>query len=543
MAHLNRILWLLCRLNGRAVAGDRAGAAGLVLFFLSSALTLPFLAGGAFLAVLGQSAERARELTHLLLSGVYASWMVLPLLGYRFSEALDPTRLLAYPVAPWTFVAAAVLGGLLDVSAILLLPVVVGVALAHGGGVWGVLPATFLAFLLVLNTIVTSRFAALVLRHLVAGRRLMDVLVVVVPVGLLLILWGGQILVGAAEAGLLAVDSPLDIPLSRFTSFFPPGLAAEALTALRRGDDPSALYWTSVLVMVTLIVGTAGTLVATRMVTGAYPGGRPSAAPRRPRSWRPSLYPLLRRVMPDQGVAALVVKDLALFLREPQYRLVVVLYLVMFSILVAGAAFVPGEPGLLHFVALMVVSSAVFFGGFWFNVLAVERRGLAVMMAAPVDGLGLLVAKSLALMIMVAPCVGLVMTAQVLLLGTPPVVVLVEALATCLLTLTLAGVGNVVSVLCPVALPEGGVAQRRPPGFGRIMALSILTSLALSSALLLAVPAASVAGLAAMAGPVFLAALLPAVLLYGVGVWALFTVLAGRLLERRRERLVAEVVE
>jgi len=541
------------------VLGQAGGMFGLCLFFASVLLGVIPTMAGLTVFVLGLPPEQGRELVHVALAFFYGSWLTLPLLGYRVNEGADVSRLFIFPVSRFTLFFSSYLSSLLDPSGLLLLPPLATLALLHGGGPWGVIAPLLVVAVFLLHTVATGQFILFALRHLLQHRRFWDFVIMAVPLFLIFSIWGGQAFFMAADTGELTVGSLLEIPFSSVLGYFPPGIAAEALLNLRAGNLVDAAYWMFTLVFMTAVSIVVFAFISNRILMGHY-----DASVRRARIRQSSGDPswlsthLNWRGLKCGPVLAQAIKEAKLVIREPQCRMIFGMYFTLLA-LTSIICFVVPEVAdkmrlLLHGI---LFGSVFFFSGLFFNTVAIERTGLKLNLTMPVTPIEIFAGKNLGTGGLVALCfivasvfVGIVAgegSRMPLFAVWPDLgarILMLERFLFFVLIIILSGLGNMLSVLCPLPLPSGGLAQRKPLGIGKVFLMSVGTFAALSMGGCLATP---VMGLLVFVtvfpSPLIAGMLAPAGILYVAGIWALSTVAAGRILEWRRAQLLTEILD
>lgn len=559
MDWLNQILWLKCRLSWRAHQVSPTSTFGTFLLFVFSFLPMVAAAGvlAAFIVILHPCP--ADELTHVSLSLMYVLWITSPIVGYRISEFFDVTRLLVYPVTPCTLFTGMVLSSFLDPPSFLVYPVLAGLLAAITPSL-AALPFTFaVVALFVVQTFAVGQLALFLLVHLLNVRRVSELVLIVVPIVLLLSLSGLE---------LFAIfGSPMDrwtwdLPPSTYTSFFPPGVAANALIAIRDGDLSSALYNGLMLVLVcalTLIV--SGRLVdrvlrgfvsfepvpirARRLSAGGESRPPAETGQRSPDRGQGCVAGEQERVPSGRQLLGLWVKELKITLREPQVRMVIGFFLgtVMFFV-IKGAVFHQADdldgtlPSLLALSIFMMV--AVFL-----NSLALQREGLKLLFTAPLAPVVLLIGDNLAHWVIATSLSLLTVFPVGWAFQVPATECLGCFIASQLALVLLLGVGNVASATLPCRLPAKGIQPRHETTAGQQF-LIVFTGGLLCSLSLMVVLVLSFVVFSFPVGDsreAFAALSLPVALCVILGLYAVSTALAAWIMSVRRERLLVEICD
>ena len=529
--------------------GEKQSALGIVLFFGSMIFTMIPVAIGLALFAHSLPSSQRRELSNLALMGLYLSWILFPIFGYRINESFDGSKLLLYPISAFRIYLAGLLSSFFDLSSLLLIPPLLAVAVAHGTGPHGLLPPLFVALLFLLHTLSIGQFLLFLMRQLLRHRGFWDFMVVVVPIVSIVLLMFSQAIFAFFASGVNGVfdyESPLDIPFSRVIAFFPPGVAANALEALEQGNDGDAIYWVLLMLSITVLTFVIASHFCSKVLHGEYDDYL--TAKEKDKSKKVGwdfLFEVLRRGFSSRPIIpALVIKELQLITREPQYRMIIILDLIMLLAMIVFISIFSEREEIVLVFEFLFISSFFVFGGLYFNVLAVERSGLRLLLTAPVTAFTLLGTKSIALCLIVFGCNGFAIVLAGFLLRLSLGLIWVNLCFGLVLLLMIAGLGNIVSVLTPTPLPSGGVALRRPISFGRVFVMSLLISLAISLCFVLISPIVLALSLAyALDLNYFLMKLSLISLLYALGIWGLSTLLASDFFERKRELLLAEILD
>lgn len=552
MDRLNAILWLKCRLTMRGHQTSASSTVGTVLLLLFTLVSLmpAALVLTAFLWAL--SDEPALELTHMALTTMYVVWIGFPVMGFKINEFFDVTRLLPYPVPATHLFAAGMLSCLLDLSSFLIYPfllaVLAGMCATPGLALCGALVLALFA----LQTFAAGQLALFFLVHILNHRRVSELVLIALPLLLFLSVCGIEVhaLANWPAGGLQGM-----LPPSTFLAFLPPGIAANALGALRAGQPLWAAYHTAVLAAVTaLTILVAGGLTErllrqdgplealASLLARLVPSRR---ARRAERPARPSrLARLGERIFGNPQVFALASKELALLVREPQVRIALGFYVATTALMLfAGLSNAAGEQTtaimpLMSFSAVFILSTVLL------NSLALEREGLRFLLSAPVRPITLLVGNNLAQWGLVTLVSGgcLFAIAQAFRISTALCIGHLYLAQTVLWLLM--GFGNLSSVLVPYRLPAKGVHPKQAASGGHAFLVVVLGSMASSLSLFLASLALLSLFLPLVRLDLSLVAInLPLALGLVIGIYAACTGLAAWILDHRREPLLREVVD
>jgi ABC-2 type transport system permease protein len=500
------------------------------------ALVLGALVGGGGLVALASLRGQGHQATSVgivVFTMLALGWTVIPPLLFGADETLDPARLALLPLTRRQLMTGLLAASAVGVPAAVTALVLVGALIGLSGGPASVLVgllaiALELALCLSLSRAVTSALSGLLRSR--RGRDLSVVVGALLAVGVQVLNLTFQLLFRSADPD--AVLSGLTDRL-RWT---PPGLAATAIEDGREGR-----YGAALLALAVVAATVAGLLVWwQRTLARALTTADASSAVRKPSRRRGAAAARGRSVLSGRA-GAVAAKELRYAWRDPRRKTAWV------SALVVGAlvplASVAGGGGLHRGAVFAVCSMAMFAGLQSFNSIGLDGAATWVNLTTatlPGDLVADLAGKNLAVALVAVPALGVVGLVLAVLSGGWLLLPLALAAAGCLLGVAL-GVGNVLSVRAPYAVPERPTGAFATTGAGQGCAIGVVALLGTVSVLALMVPPAAVTlGLYAVSGR---AALLPVLVLapaYGAGVcWAGRRLAAGALLERMPEVLAA----
>lgn len=544
-ASLNHILWLKATLAGRM----RTSSSTTAFAALGSAMALGFMT--IFALVVGMlGLEAGADLARPILAGavgsLYLSWVVAPALGYRVNEGLDPSRLAHYPLPPSVLLLGVFLANFLEpvvLASFPLLGAVVLVGALLGGDPLLGAPA---AFLFLFHAMATSQLLLVVLLSLLRRRRGQDMLMIAVP----LVLISGVFLVeyqlydvfgGANGVQGFRIETAEKLRWVEYLALCsPPGLVVEAVLP----PGPHTVFGAGPAAGLLLAIAGLTVAIASRVSLWALEGGSATASAKAAGEDEggDQLYEWFRRFIPSDRVAARAAVECRLVCREPQYVLMSMVFMVLL-VLAAGWQAMGGleDADRLALGPAMGFSSLFIFSGALFNAFAVERGALRMAFTSPVDPLEYLVGKNLGtwVPVTVANLVGVTLVA--VLLGLDLWAYLAILTAGQIMLWILMGIGNVASCLAPQPLPVQGLQPAQSPSFsqiavtmavGMIGLFAVMTSGLVSFLLLFSVPASLPRGGACLFSLVVGFA-------FVAGAWALPTVCASLLLQRRKEHLIS----
>jgi ABC-2 type transport system permease protein len=507
----------------QSAGGSASAISQLALYLLAIpvAIVLASLLGaGTYRAVRAGSSLYATVSITAIFFGLWQTWTAVSLM-LNERGGFDLRRMLVYPLQPARVYALGMLASLVaDPFAILWMALLVGIevgaALARPGP-WLVLLAALLAAYAA-STVALVALLQELLARIARRRRWREAAVLAAIAG-----WLGIVLVSAGGVQTLRAVRPA-IGVIRWL-FHPAAFAAEGARRLLANDPLAAAAW----ILALLAAAAATTCLAYQLGLALARSGDGDAVadgPHRPAPWPSLLGPLLE-------------KEVLHLTRHPAARI----YLVVLPAIAALLGWkLPiqraGEYAeLLSALPLFGLAAYVHLAlqMFWANSLGWERGGARVLFLAPVTPDRLLRAKNVALAAYATVVFALAASAYSVMAGPPPAW---AAASAALLELGLApalyGLGNVVSVVLPRAAPIG--IQRT----GSLSPIAALAGMAITSGTLLA-----------FAVPAMLAVWSDTFWVIPVGfgfvgagaalAWRVTLPAVGRMLDRRREAVLAEV--
>ncbi len=461
MRPLFLLFQLSARLTRRTYLTSRGGLLVLALALLAG---LPFSARFAlglphFLETL---TEAHRELyLATLLAALFLGVALSPAAGAAALAGSGDSRLRLLPVKPWTLAGGLVLGSLADPMLLPTLPPLVAL-LSQG---------TLAVFLLMLCALATGQLLLRLTRVLFAKRRVREGLALACPLIAALILVLASRPPARAATGKLEPAAPAWQRIGATLPLAPPGLAARAIA--RRTLLPS----------VPLALWAAGLLGASAFLLSRRIERESDAQPLRGRAPRPLSF------LPAD-IGALLQKELAGFQREPFFRgglgkLGLTTALLVFAVLTP-----PDGPGdALGFLGTGLLAWA----GVWMAQLACNQLGPdftagALLLSFPIPRWRLLLAKNLALGLVLLPLIGGILLLYGLAARLPfSRTVLFMGLSS-LWAMTLLGLGNILSVLAPYPLIFRRGSESTDAGASQLLGLVQIFVAALALILVLQVP-------------------------------------------------------
>lgn len=528
MDRLIALVLLRFRLDLRAILGARERLLGLLLLLPTLALGS---AAASFFVFVGVRAV-ARTHPEWLLPVISAVttvvglfWAFSPVLaGVSFSDTHDMSRLLHFPVPLPTLVMSSLLANLLEPLVLAKLPPLLALSFALAGAS-SLLPLSLLGVLLgFVFTLAAAQVAGLFLLGLARNRRWQDrALFLGLGLGfaisllpLVLTSVGGRVL-------RVLLRFVLERDLFLFSPF---GWGVRAAGHAGRGEILHFVAFASASAGATLLLAGAAALLTRRIYRGELDLGHAGAAAQVSGA----------RMVFSGPLGALLEKDLRVMWREPRLKAMLftgllgpVLLLLVVS--QGGRRVTP--------MVLFMLASFLGVGTFGANAMALERRGLLLLVGFPFPRWQILVAKNLGAMLLRLP--GLLLLAVVSSFLAPPALVPAVVTASVVTMLCSCAADNFVSVLFPMPVAAAG---RTPyTGGGRGLGAAVLASLLLLGALALSAPFVFLTGLPWLLQQPWLALVtLPLALAGALSVYAMLVAGAARTFSRREPEFLEKAL-
>jgi ABC-2 type transport system permease protein len=395
----------------------RPQEAAVTIVFLVLALPLPFLlAFATTLAYNRLPAPWDAELLGVVLTLLWMTWLLVPILGASFNETPDLARLLLFPVRRRVLIEATFAGSIFDYSTLFSFPFLVAALFCWLGGSATII--TPLALLLAAaHLLVAGQLVETVLGGVARSRRMRDLATLLG--GLLGIgVWWLQVssdgfaraMRDLASRAMEARVYPLEV-----LQWTPPGACARAIERASGGETGSAVLWLSgaalTLAGLTWLWWMALDRVTTR---GEFAlAGRSRARKAHDTHARTEARARARYFKPT--VLAMAATDLRLMWRSPQRRLQMLqgaLMPLFFGALSFGRSRPPDA--LIAMVPTIFVS---LLGTYAFqNVIAQDGKGVATIFLSPLDRSDMFRGKVLAFSVVAAVPLAIICTIAAVLL-------------------------------------------------------------------------------------------------------------------------------
>jgi len=521
------LVLLRFRLDLRALMGAKERLLGVVL--LVPMLALGSAAASFFVfvgirAVSNSHPEWLLSVVSVVGTFIGLLWAFSPLLaGVSFSDTHDMSRLLHFPVPLPVLVGSSLLANLLEPLVLAKLPPLVAFALALSGPSLR-FPFSLLGVLLTFAfTLAASQVTGLFLLGLVRNRRWQDrALFVGLGVGFALSLL--PLLLTTLGSRVLRVLLSWVLDRDAF-AVSPFGWGLRAAVHGGRGElvPFAAFAGASAASTVTLVI------VAAFLTRRIYRGELDLSSSRGAGGGR-------SRMVFAGPVGTLLEKDLRVMWRDPRLK----------ALLFTG---VLGPALLFLFVsqggrrvtpfALFMLATFLGLGTFGANAMALERRGLLLLVAFPFPRWEMLVAKNVGAMLLRVP--GVLLLGLVCLFLAPPALVPAVITAAVVTLLLCCGADNFVSVLFPIPVPAAG---RTPyAGGGRGLGAAVIATLLLLGALVVAAPFVFLSALPWLLDAPWLSFFaLPLAFAGAVSLYAMLVAGAARIFSRREPEFLEKAL-
>lgn len=556
--HIRALLWLRWKLTLRGYTRSTRQIVGFIF-------TVIFLLGLAVVFSVGTAAgyllldrQDAAQLLFIVLAGVWVAWAAFPLMQYTLNEGLDVTKLQIYPLTRGEQMVSLLLATLLDVSAIVLVSLLVAVAVGWHASLSAVLVTLVALALAYLLIVTTSQLLLAALMGVLRSRRFRDLSVVffaLFGVSCALI----NQFVSRAMIGFQPNEF-MSLHLDRYLQWLPTGMGARAIVLADQGDPVAALPWLGMMLALVLVMVVVWAWVLDRGITTAESAG--GGVRRRTRRGRSAIA--LDGAVAVTGpartgwrlfsgpVLAIADKDRRYFWRDPQIKASLIstfflLIFIMLPSLFSGRPIEVGSPegGL----GLPIASWQVFLApipalfitlNLAQNAFGLEREGLQTLFLFPVRPLDILRGKNLAVGA-VALSAAVLMTLAVAALGgswSNAPIALGYAISAIFVLL---GCGNFISVFIPMRVRRMRMGQGNFAASGNGCLRTILMVVATQATYVLLLPVAAALLLPLiLSHPEWLVVTLPASLLYAAVFYELVTrFAASQLLKRAPNILMA----
>jgi hypothetical protein len=474
---LQGLFWLRWKMFTRSFT--RTGIARIVgTVFLSFFVLLigGGIAVGTFLGYRLAPKPINTELLFVVLTGIYALWLILPLLEFSTNEGLDVSKLALFPLTREELMLSLLFSTILDIPTI-------GLVLALGAVVagWALsIPLALLSLLAMLlfyvQLVASSQLVLALLQPLLQSRRFRDLSIIFI-----VLLSSSSYLCQFAFRALLNKDFMSNLEhanISPYLQWFPPGIAARAIQQAYNGNWGASILWLVILAVLSVAFLFLWQLIVERGLTAADSGGTVNKMSRNnrrsitttTRAQATETNPVKRFIPPQ--MYALIIKDLKYFWRDPQLKAMFLQSLVSIAFLIIYFCFTffnttSSNGRLLVMIgpwAVLIAPSLLLLSLYTltYNVLGFERQSLTTLLLFPIEPKYILWSKNIAIFI-----VGLIEVCILILLAATTTHAWYFALPAFVIGLSgigvILGIGNFTSVFFhkECALDKGDFRQHQ----------------------------------------------------------------------------------
>lgn len=431
------------------------------------------------LGYLNLPTRAAAEILFAALGLLYIAWAALPVLQYSVNEGLDVSKLHAYPLSRAERMVGLTLSTLFDPATVIILAIFAAVIVGWHASILATIITVVALALLYVHVVGLSQCTLAVLVGLLRSRRYRDLSVIVFAMMSVLCSLSGQFITVLVRH----IDGPRafgQLDLGQYLQWLPPGMAARAIIAANAGDVLGAAPWLLALLALTPVLLIVWAWVLDRGVTSPEGGGE------RTRRRRVVATPAAAALTADAGlsgalgaasaaqatsrrrkrlispvIAAVALKDLRYFWRDPQIKAALLSSLVLLFVVFAPSLTHNVDPHPSYFAqrmahyqpllaplpALLIVLTLSL------NAFGLERQGLQTLLLTPARPLEVLWGKNLAVGVVAFTAQILLITAVCAVTGdwnAMPLAIIEGGAA----TLALLGTGNLTSVLLPLRVRQ-----------------------------------------------------------------------------------------
>ena len=554
MDKLNKLLWLKCKINSRLALGNKSSSLSLFVFFVVIYLfwLLPVTAGSTF-NILLSSPESVKSSIHILFAGVYCFWVLMPVLGYRLSGVGDFSGLSIYPLSPWDRLVATFAGSFLDVPFIMFFTILVVPLIFYSWASITMIWSIFILILFLSHTVAIGQLLIVLLRIFFDGQSLWDCFLKICKWGFFLFLWVSQcvlylfFLTGEFYE-LFTVEFLREFDITWITLLFPPGISGEAIYLMETGDISGSFYWGFILFTITILTFLVTSMVSEGYMSGKYVFGKSKSSKNGAESFfskrASDLFDFIGAG--KSKFLNLLWKDLLILVREPQYRILLFVFLLLELFICFVCVYLSVSANFKAFEFFWVALFPAFFalGTIALNCLALERRGLSYLCQSPITSIEIIVSKTMSVVLiqLVSFCVGLILLYFIVGLNWWMIFCFLIG-GFCWFPVSTA-LNHIVAVLVPMPLPAGGVVQTNSPGPMKALYQSLIVSFVLFASSFIALPLVCLIAIVYFSESlVSFFVFLPFFALFFPGVAGLGILVSALIFDWRQEKFIVEVVE
>ena len=507
--------------------GLQIGQAGVP--FALGAIGAATLALVGFTALAGARGRATAPDTAVVVFGLATlGWTVLPILGFGNDETLDPQRLATLPLTRRQLVTGVLAASLVGVAPLATLIAFCGAFIGLTHDLASALLIAVAIPVSLLLCVVASRTLVAVLVPVLRSRRGRDFTILAVT---LLGLLPPLLELCAARRGGFSQTIARIAHRVRLTPFAWGGSAVGDAAHDHFLAAAAFLLASGALVTVLLAVW------AHALERGLSGSDSPAAtAPRR--AGGAGLIPRSLSFLPRNRIGAVAAKDVRYFVRDPRRRAPLIAALVIPAIaLTASLSQHPNHSPSTTLLALVVVLPTA---GLTLNQFGLDGAPLWMSITAGNDPRAELTGKNIASLLVMVPLAGVATIACAALTHGWTYAPLTIGLAPALFAVML-GIGNVISVRFPYAMPDRRNPFALNPGQGCATMVAGFTALAMQGIML--IPVAVVTAVAVHTQSLAIATVIAVVVAnaYGAAIWLLGRRIAWRFVWWRLPELLAAV--
>ncbi len=416
------------------------------------------------------------ELLSILLWPTYIFWQLFPLLTSAFSENLESSNLLRFPITYKSYLFVRIVSGSLDTANALGVIWLIGIAIGIGFADKNLLLWSALSLLLFATlNILLARAIFAWLEHWLARRRTRELMAVLLFLMVISVQLIGPLLSDAVSSRLSSESQPSATRTSRILAslqrFSPPGLVAESIAGRSNGNPTAG---TGALLLLACYAATFLWLLDVRS-RAQYHGEylAETSSPIFETDTR-TLYTGWN-VRGISGVTAAVLeKELRYLLRSGPVLLTFVTPVFMLLVLrgsAKGGVFLSASPEFAF--SVVAAYSLLLLANLIYNLFGADGSGILLFYTSPASFRQIVAAKNLSHLALLMANLAIAGTAAVLLFSVPRFSIVAGTVAWILFAVPInLALGNLISVFSPKKLDWGTFGRQRASR------LAILTSFA-----------------------------------------------------------------
>jgi ABC-2 type transport system permease protein len=412
------------------------------------------------------TSQNKLEFLAFLLWPVFLFWQLFPVMATAFTETLDSTNLLRFPLTYSSYFCIRVAYGVLDpvtvVGCLWLLGITAGASIAQPA----LLPwIVFVLFIFAVFNILLTRMIFAWLERWLARRRSREIMGVVFLLFILSVQFIGP-LTGRYGAKSKPEMQHLAMQISPVQRIFPPGLAAATISQMSHGQRLPAIFFAAALCLDTVV---AGWILGLRL-RAEYHGENLSEAS--PRAKTQVVARNLQKGWSFFGlpgpIAAMLEKELRYLLRSGPLLFIMVLPVIMLLVFRLGPAGAHGDRHFSHISDLAFPFGAAYvlllLTNLSFNSLGGDGAGVQFFFSSPVKIRNVFLGKNLAYSAITGIQIAAIFVAVCFLYHPPALTIALATICGVLFALPVEfAAANVFSIYSPKKIEFGSFGRQRPP--------------------------------------------------------------------------------